>query len=141
MDKIVFLDIDGVLNTQGDKNLIYDTFEINKLNLLVKLLRITEAELVIISDRRLIKEEREMIEKVFDDYEIIVNYLSYKRTHRKRSDEILYFLNNNICNKYIILDDNDLGYSENNIISKHFINTYNNGFGYDEYVKGIELLK
>ena len=39
VDKIVFLDIDGVLNTQGDKDLIYDTFELNKLSLLVKLLK------------------------------------------------------------------------------------------------------
>ena len=81
-----------------------------------------------------------MIEKVFDKYEIFVNYLSFKRTHRKRSDEIIYFLDNHLCNTYIILDDNDLGYSENVITSVHFINTYKNGFGYDEYIKGLNIL-
>ncbi len=30
--KVIFLDIDGVLNTSGDENLIEGTFEIYKLN-------------------------------------------------------------------------------------------------------------
>ena len=58
MDKIVFLDIDGVLNTPGDKNLIDDTFEETKSKNLVHLLQDTKSNLVIISDRRLIAEER-----------------------------------------------------------------------------------
>jgi len=34
---VIFLDIDGVLNTIGDTNLINNTFEFNKLMRLVKL--------------------------------------------------------------------------------------------------------
>ena len=138
---VVFLDIDGVLNTNGDKVLIENTFELNKLNNLIILLNNTNSELVIISDRRLILDERLMIERVFDNYEIFVNYLSYKRTHRKRSDEILFYLNNhNDISNYVILDDIDLGYSEDNILSSHYINTYKNGFTYDEYNMAIEIL-
>lgn len=33
MNNIIFLDIDGVLNTTGDFNLIENTFEEEKLNL------------------------------------------------------------------------------------------------------------
>ena len=139
--KVVFLDIDGVLNTNGDKVLIENTFELNKLTNLINLLNNTNSELVIISDRRLILDERLMIERVFDNYEIFVNYLSYKRTHRKRSDEILFYLNNhNNISNYVILDDIDLGYSEDNILSSHYINTYKNGFTYDEYIKAIEII-
>jgi len=140
MNKIIFLDIDGVLNTQGDKNLIENTFEENKLNNLINLISNTNSKLVIISDRRLITEERKMIDSVFDKYEIIVNYLSLKRTHKKRSDEILFYLSNNKISNYVILDDNDLGYTDNNILKSHFINTYNNGFTKDEYNKALSIL-
>ena len=140
MTKIVFLDIDGVLNTQGDKNLIENTFEKYKLNNLINLILNTNSSLVIISDRRLIKEERDTIEKVFDEYEIIVNYLNYERTHKKRSDEILFYLSNHECENYVILDDVDLGYSEDEELSSHFINTYIGGFTKYYLKKAIELL-
>ena len=140
MNKIVFLDIDGVLNTQGDKFLIENTFEENKLKNLIKLLIVTNSDLVVISDRRLIAAERLMIDNVFDKYLIVVNYLSFKRTHKKRSDEILYYLSNHKYINYVILDDNDLGYSEDNILKSHFVNTYKNGFTKKEYNMAMEIL-
>ena len=79
MTKIVFLDIDGVLNTQGDKNLIKNTFEDTKLDNLVRLVLNTNSELVIISDRRLILDERIMIDGVFNKYGIHINYLTIAR--------------------------------------------------------------
>ena len=138
---IIFLDIDGVLNTIGDTNLIENTFELNKLKLLIKLSDETNSKIVITSDRRTLESEREMIGKVFYNYGVNIDYLSLKRTHRKRSDEILYYLKNNDVNKYVILDDNDLGYSENNELSSHFINTYDNGFTEIEYIKAYNKLK
>ena len=140
MTKIVFLDIDGVLNTTGDKQLISNTFEKTKLENLVELLRTTDSILVVTSDRRLIEEERLMIEDVFDPYYILVNYLSYKRTHKNRSDEILYYLSNHPSDSYVILDDMDLGYSENEALKPHFINTYKHGFTKDLLFKALELL-
>ena len=140
MNKIVFLDIDGVLNTQGDNNLIENTFEEIKLNNLVKLVKDTNSELVIISDRRLLSEERIMIDGVFDEYEILVNYLSLERTHRKRSDEVLFYLSNHECQNYVILDDNDLGYSDDIVLKSHFINTYENGFTNKEYIEALTIL-
>lgn len=140
MNKIVFLDIDGVLNTQGDKFLIENTFEENKLKNLIKFLIDTNSDLVVISDRRLIADERLMIDNVFDKYLIVVNYLSFKRTHKKRSDEILYYLSNHKYINYVILDDNDLGYSEDNILKSHFVNTYKNGFTREEYNMAMEIL-
>ena len=140
MNKIVFLDIDGVLNTQGDKFLIENTFEENKLKNFIKFLIDTNSDLVVISDRRLIADERLMIDSVFDKYLIVVNYLSFKRTHKKRSDEILYYLSNHKYINYVILDDNDLGYSEDNILKSHFVNTYINGFTKEEYNMAMEIL-
>ena len=72
MTKFVFLDIDGVLNTTGDKELISNTFEKTKLENLVDLLKTTDSILVVTSDRRLIEEERLMIEDIFDPYYILL---------------------------------------------------------------------
>jgi len=139
---IIFLDIDGVLNTIGDTNLISNTFEYNKLMRLVKLSNETNSKIIIISDRRTFIEEREMIDDIFNSYNLNYDYLSLKRTHRKRSDEILYYLSNNpdITN-YVILDDNDMGYSENSALASHFIDCYKNGFDEEEYEKATEILK
>lgn len=139
---IIFLDIDGVLNTLGDTNLINKTFEYNKLMRLIKLSNETNSKIIIISDRRTFIDEREMIDDIFNSYNMNYGYLSLKRTHRKRSDEILYYLSNNpnITN-YVILDDNDLCYSENNALSSHFIDCYKNGFSEEKYEKVINILK
>jgi hypothetical protein len=138
---IIFLDIDGVLNIVGDNSLIEKTFEYNKLMRLIKLSNETDSKIIITSDRRTFAEEREMIDDIFNSYNMNYDYLSLKITHRKRSEEILYYLSNNsnIIN-YVILDDNDLGYSENIAIKSHFIDCYNNGFGEVEYEKALEIL-
>ena len=139
---IIFLDIDGVLNTFGDANLISNTFEFNKLMRLVKLSNETNSKIIITSDRRTFIEERELIDDIFSSYNLNYDYLSLKRTHRKRSDEILYYLSNNpSITNYVILDDNDLGYSENSALSSHFIDCYKNGFGKEEYEKAIIILE
>ena len=139
---IIFLDIDGVLNTLGDTNLINKTFEYNKLMRLIKLSNETNSKIIITSDRRTFIEEREMINDILNSYNMNYEYLSIKKTHRKRSDEILYFLSNNLnITNYVILDDNDLGYSENNALFSHFIDCYKNGFSEIEYDKAIEILK
>ncbi len=140
MNNIIFLDIDGVLNTTGDFNLIENTFEEEKLNNIIKLIKNTDSSLVVISDRRLVKEERIMIDKVFDEYNVLVNYLSFNRTHRKRSDEIVDYLNSHEYSYFVILDDNDLGYSNNQLLKDHFVDTYKNGFTDIEYKKALILL-
>lgn len=139
---IIFLDIDGVLNTLGDINLINKTFEYNKLMRLIKLSDETNSKIIITSDRRTFIEEREMIDDIFNSYNMNYDYLSLKRTHRKRSDEILYYLTNNpnITN-YVIIDDNDMGYSENSALSSHYVDCYKNGFSEEEYEKAINILK
>lgn len=137
---VIFLDIDGVLNTTGDKELIENTFELNKLNNLIKLVKSTDSYIIIISDRRIYESERIMINKVFGNYHVKVDYLSYERTHKNRSDEIIYFINNNDISNYVILDDNDLGYS-NSILINHFINTYQNGFDMNKYNEALNILE
>ena len=139
---VIFLDIDGVLNTSGDTNLKGDMFEIKKFKNVCNLSCDTLSKIVIISDRRLYEKERNVITNMFHDYGISIDYLSVKRTHRKRSDEIKYYLSNNKdINKYVILDDVDLGYSEDDILSKYFVNTEANGFDEAKYNEALKILK
>ena len=137
--KVIFLDIDGVLNTTNDIELIGNAFEINKLKNIIKLSNDVNASIIIISDRRLFLEEREMIDDAFMQFNKQIDYLSLKRTHKKRSDEIIYYINNNVVDNYVILDDCDCGYS-NSILESHFINTHINGFTYDKYDLAKEVL-
>ena len=65
--KYIFLDIDGVLNAPGDKNLIEGIIEPNKYNLLKSLISKTKSKVVIISSRRLYKEDRDLLLKALDD--------------------------------------------------------------------------
>ena len=140
--KIIFLDIDGVLNTFRDKELINNIFEKKKLERLIKLSNETHSKIIITSDRRIHFDERLLIDEAFDRYNALIDYLSYKVLYRNRSDEIIYYLNHNqnITN-YVILDDNDLGFSQNQELSNHFINTYKNGFGNTEYNLAKNILK
>lgn len=72
--------------------------------------------------------ERKNIDEIFALVNIKVQYLSLERTYKRRSDEIIWYLNKHPeINKYVILDDNDLGYSNNQTLNKHFIDTFPDG--------------
>ena len=74
------------------------------------------------------------------NFNIPRDYLSLKRTHRKRSDEIIYYMNNKHITNYVILDDCDIGYSDS-ILRDHFVNTHKNGFDMYKYNEALEVLK
>ena len=75
--KVIFLDIDGVLNTFGDKELINNIFEKKKLERLIKLSNETHSKIIITSDRRIHIDERLQIDDAFDRYNCLIDYLSY----------------------------------------------------------------
>ena len=119
--KYIFLDIDGVLNAPGDKDLIEGIIEPNKYNLLKSLISKTKSKVVIISSRRLYKEDRDLLLKALDDIYVDLMFISYKLTSKYRKDEINQFLIKNPCLNYVILDDIDCGYSDDNLMVKHYI--------------------
>ncbi len=140
MEKIIFLDIDGVLNATGDKFLIEDTFEPYRLRLLVKLIRNTNSRIVVISSRIMYEDERNKIERVFDNYNIKVDYINKIKEYAYRFYKVINYLVRNDYSNFVILDDNDFGYSNNEILCNHFVSTIENGFGEPEYDKALSIL-
>lgn len=124
--KYIFLDIDGVLNAPGEKNLIDGIIELGKFNLLKDIMSKTNAKVVIISSRRYYEEDRNQLLKVLDDIYFDLSFISYKPNFKYRKDEILAYLKNHPCESYIILDDIDSNYTKDEEVKKHFI--YINGF-------------
>lgn len=139
--KYIFLDIDGVLNAPGDKNLIEGIIEPNKYNLLKSLISKTKSKVVIISSRRLYKEDRDLLLKALDDIYVDLMFISYKLTSKYRKDEINQFLIKNPCLNYVILDDIDCYYSEDDVMVKHYVPVDGIlGFTYDDYLKALKIL-
>ena len=140
--KYIFLDIDGVLNAPGDKNLIEGIIEPNKYNLLKSLISKTKSKVVIISSRRLYKEDRDLLLKALDDIYADLMFISYKLTSKYRKDEINQFLIKNPCLNYVILDDIDCGYSDDNWMVKNYIPIDGIlGFTAEDYMKALKILE
>ena len=125
-DKCIFLDIDGVLNATGDTDLIENTFSKKKMEYLKQIIdECSNVDIIITSDRRIYEIERKMIDKAFNQFNLPISYLSLKRIHKKRSEEVMWYLNGHQEVKhYVILDDNDLGYTSNEVLINHFIDTF-----------------
>lgn len=140
--KYIFLDIDGVLNAPGDKNLIEGIIEPNKYNLLKSLISKTKSKVVIISSRRLYKEDRDLVLKALDDIYDDISFISNKLTSKYRKDEINDFLSNNPCLNYVILDDVDCNYSEDSLMVKHYVPVDRIlGFTVEDYMKALKILE
>jgi hypothetical protein len=139
--KYIFLDIDGVLNAPGDKNLIEGIIDYSKLELLKELISKTNSKVIIISSRRIYKEDRDLLLRALDDVYNDLSFISFKMNYKYRKDEINYFLSNNPYEAYVILDDIDSNYTKDNIMINHFIHINGiNGLTIDDYNKAFEIL-
>ena len=71
--KLIFLDIDGVLNSTTGKEPYESDMEVEKLKLLKKLIDDSGSSgVVIISDRRYLKVDMEEKTEAFDQFEIFI---------------------------------------------------------------------
>lgn len=111
---ILFLDIDGVLNTSDDLEIIVDKF-FPKMNLeQIKLLNSLKEDFKIIlsSDWR-IQLTREEIEFYFNYKDIQLELIDIINNKIEKVEAIKEYINKNQINKYIVIDD-DID------ITKHF---------------------
>ena len=140
--KYIFLDIDGVLNSSKNKNLIEGIVDSDKLELLKKLINKTNSKVIIISSRRLYKEDRDLVLKALDDIYDNVSFISYKLTSKYRKDEINDFLLKHSCLNYVILDDVDSNYSQDLLMVTHYVPVNGIlGFTEEDYMKALKILE
>lgn len=145
--KLIFLDIDGVLNSATGKEPYVSDMEVKKLKLLKKLIDDSGSSgVVITSDRRYSKVDMEDKTEAFDQFEIFI----VGETRRPNQDDLEDNRGKQIMNylsaskedidRIVILDDNDDGIS--NFFEEEFI-LVNRFFGLNDsvYQKALEILK
>lgn len=145
--KLIFLDIDGVLNSAMGKEPYISDMEVEKLKLLKKLIDDSGSSgVVITSDRRYSKIDMEHKTEAFDQFEIFIVGETRKPNpddlEDNRGKQIMDYLSssNENIDRIVILDDNDDGIS--NFFKEEFI-LVNRFFGLNEdvYQKALEILK
>ena len=145
--KLIFLDIDGVLNSATGKEPYVSDMEVEKLKLLKKLIDDSGSSgVVITSDRRYSKVDMEDKTEAFDRFEIFI----VGETRRPNQDDlednrgkqIMDYLSSSKedIDRIVILDDNDDCIS--NFFEEEFI-LVNRFFGLNDsvYQKALEILK
>ena len=145
--KLIFLDIDGVLNSATGKEPYVSDMEVEKLKLLKKIIDDSGSSgVVITSDRRYSKVDMEDKTEAFDQFEIFI----VGETRRPNQDDlednrgkqIMDYLSSSKedIDRIVILDDNDDGIS--NFFEEEFI-LVNRFFGLNDsvYQKALEILK
>lgn len=139
---VLFLDVDGVLNkfyNQEEDSFqwedAYPKFSITALNLLKRLVEEENLVIVLSSTWRLMKEDKDSIERLLDTYNLkifdVTPYINYHR-ETTRAMEIRQWLDNRKdIEAFIILDDEDGFWS----LENHFIRTNaSKGFVYSDFV-------
>lgn len=146
--KVIFLDIDGVLNDNSYREFIgnyyEDPIDEKKLDLLKKIVDKSNAKIVLSSTWRMYWEKDSLspdsiqLNRIFNRKNLKI-YDKTENFGEDRDYEILIYLAKNDVEEYIILDDFDFNWSETN--RKHFVQT-NDETGLDERAveKALRLL-
>ena len=143
--KLIFLDIDGVLNSVMGKDPYISDMEIEKLILLKKLSDETGAYIVITSDRRYSDIDNKNKLAAFSEYGIPVigeTRLPNEDDNDNRGKQILDYLSSSKedIDRIVIFDDIDDGIS--NLLPDEFVKV-NRFFGLNSevYDKALQVLK
>lgn len=146
--KIIFLDVDGVLNYNGYNS---ELLEIKCVNNLKKIIDITHCKIIISSTYRLSDISFNLLFDELKKYSIMMDKLTiseYLKTpdleYMSRCDEILYTVNQIKNDKrynllsWIVLDDGELLNKE---LIPYFVKTnYNTGISEENVLSAIFLL-
>ncbi len=154
--KIIFLDIDGVLNSKKHKVSASDKFEDNYIDLsrvkhIADIVNATDAKIVLISSLRidwnksseLCGDDGNYINRCFAEYGLSIMdktpYISFFTARRK---EIITWLsaNKSEVESFVIIDDMKKGWED---LGNRVVNTNPDGYGIEEehVKKAIKLLQ
>ena len=142
--KIIFLDIDGVLNSSEYRNRMgrkyySEIIDRSKMPLLKEIVEATDAKIVLSTSWRKFWNQGEHqldsigqhINTVFAEFGLSVHSKTPVRENAGRSAEIAAWLDGKrYVEEYAILDDRDFGWSAEQRV--HFVRTDQNGDGLDD---------
>ena len=153
--KIIFLDIDGVLNCECSRSRCvgYRGIDDKKVETLAKIVKVTGAEIVLISTW---KDDWHKTDKVHQG--ILANYLDKKmkkqglvvfdktrdcidERYLSRGEGILDYLTSNKVENYVVVDDYQFDYDSCGL-TENYVKTdnYNGGLTEELAKKAIEIL-
>ena len=149
--KIIFLDIDGVLNSwryDRERTSLQDNIDETRLPLLAQIVASTDAKIVLSSSWR-IHWERDFnksdfigqhLNQLFATYGLTIYDKTIESPDNNRADEIRSWLANNDVERFVIIDDIAFGWDE---LESHLVRTnYRIGRGlHDSHVsQAISIL-
>lgn len=151
--KVIFLDIDGVLNSEEwdmyVQSFIYGA-RFNSCYLLSQemILRLqnvvfqTNAEIVLTSSWRTNERAMDALRRQLNLYHLSIRDTTVSYAYGNRADEVkLWIKSHSNITSYAIVDDYDDGFTQDEVLSTHFVQTaYAYGLTYEKAAEIIEIL-
>ena len=150
MEKIIFLDIDGVLNCSTTKSRLRSMVFVDeeKIELLADIIKATDAKVVLTSTWRLgalwpdapaLREDFNDLEIELNKHNVFISDVTKKLGDRGREISI-WLKSHEECN-YVILDDDDFDIKEYALCKGHLVKTsWADGLTPDLAAQAIEML-
>lgn len=110
--KVIFLDIDGVLNTDKDiRKFGINYIDENLVAIIYKIIKETNAKIILSSTWRIKKEDKKIVNSYLSKYNLKIHdctpIIEDKIKFIERKEEIKLWLDNNKVDKFAIIDDWD----------------------------------
>lgn len=151
--KVIFLDIDGVLNS-GEWDVYVQSFIygacFNSCYLLSQemILRLqnvvfqTNAEIVLTSSWRTNERAMDALRRQLNLYHLSIRDTTVSYAYGNRADEVkLWIESHSNVTSYAIVDDYDDGFTQDEVLSTHFVQTaYAYGLTHEKAAEMIEIL-
>lgn len=127
--KVIFLDVDGVLNNWATKELTPDKYigiDDQLVEMLSKIVKLTDAKLVLTSDWKddwnLQKPDGIYLDNKLEKYGLKIIARTFESYGSRRGEGIRTYLKENKVDKYVIIDDTDF-MDFTNELEERFVNT------------------
>jgi hypothetical protein len=103
---VLFLDVDGVLNTIRSVRIFgFDYIDSKMVSLVAKIVNETKAEIVLSSSWRTPKKDKKLVEQALGEYSLFIFDCTPVITPPHRGKEIQSWLQNNPVANFAIIDD------------------------------------
>ena len=145
--KIIFLDVDGVLNNYETTELTPDKYigiDDKLVELLSKIVKLTDAKIVLMSDWKddwnLQKPDGVYLDKKLEKYGLEIIARTYESYPSRRGEGVRAYLKENKVEEYVLIDDTEFS-DFTDELEERFVNTDPvSGLTLEDVQKAIKIL-